>query len=202
MTESEAIDNKQCRQAFTGLPSLSLDKNQPISISRSSPNHSNAAKTSATAANAAPVVIILDESTLTAPLAVDSGASASSVVEPCAPPATGDLVRGSAAFVVRIVDNVEEVVGVVVGTAVGGMDGVIVVLFAVGPPVALPPPPPPRSGGGGVALPGFSSRPVPQGISSPFGCVDSGGGVVSPEAEAMAKRPVQVTPEEAGEVNW
>ena len=48
-------------------------------------------------------------------------------------------------------------------------------------------------GGDGVALEGSTSAPLPQGIWLPSeGCVIFGGGVLSPVAEAMVKRVVQV----------
>lgn len=56
--------------------------------------------------------------------------------------------------------------------------------------------------GGGTALLGSVSAPVPQGIAAPPGCVAFVGGVVAPESDAMAKRPVQVVFAAAGAVNW
>jgi hypothetical protein len=58
-------------------------------------------------------------------------------------------------------------------------------------------------GGAGVASAGFTSAPVPHGIAAPDpGCVLSVGGVVAPEASAIANRVVQVRFVEAGVVNW
>lgn len=44
--------------------------------------------------------------------------------------------------------------------------------------------------------------PVPQGILSPLGWTSSVGGVVAPEASAMAKRVVQYVVFEVGSLNW
>jgi hypothetical protein len=57
--------------------------------------------------------------------------------------------------------------------------------------------------GGGTAVEGSTSAPTPQGIASLLpGCVGLAGGVVSPFAEAMVKRVVQVLSGEPGAVNW
>jgi len=60
-----------------------------------------------------------------------------------------------------------------------------------------------RYAGGGTTVDGSLRLPIPQGIASPVpGCVGLGGGVVWPELEAIANRPVHCLLTALGEVNW
>lgn len=64
------------------------------------------------------------------------------------------------------------------------------------------PPAPPALGGGGTAAEGLARAPTPQGTASPEpGWVGLGAGVVSPDADAIVKRVVQVLLGDNGEVN-
>jgi len=64
-------------------------------------------------------------------------------------------------------------------------------------------PVPPAEAGAGTALLGSARFPVPQGMAALVpGWVGLEGGVVSPEAEAIVKRVVQVLSGASGELNW
>jgi len=78
--------------------------------------------------------------------------------------------------------------GVLTPNEEGGEDGRGTELDGEELRLLLPPPP--------------TISPLPQGILSPLGWTFSVGGVVAPEASAMAKRVVQYVVFEVGSLNW